>query len=1374
MRDSTKGILLGVLGTLVLGAAVGTAWMVGSGRGLVFTDGAKIRVPAGAAAVREVLWEPVDVLPEWINQGDENYEPRLSADGRTLLFVRGKAGGGADLFAVERTRDGWGEAFPLAGVNTPMADELGPSLSADGKTLYFYSDREGGQGGYDLWRVTRVEPPRDGAAGIEEQLDREGGPVGADGQDAAGHNGDEAAHAPAFLAGTSPNHAVPTLRDAIWSEPQNLGPGVNSAYNDYGPAPSPDGAAIYFASNRPKEGDPAEDASRAWPATVREDLERRDYDLYAAAITDRGIGQAARLETLTTASNEGTPAVSPAGDFLYFASDRAGGAGGLDLYRARIRSDAPLEAENLGWPINTPSNELDPALSMNGFALHFSSNRGATELLAGDAASEAVTPGAATPSTGAPSNTASPDGPESLTTRYAIYSTLSREVFRERDPVLAGFNWSAAWSAVWPWILLLGLIFLLAYLIRRYLRDEDLRKRWRRLSLIAKCLILSLIMHALLGMLFTVWYVSGEVGELIRGQGGGTRVALVSRGVGSDLASQIRGGLTDITVSGQTTDLIRARPQVESEARFVEATFSAERLEMSDSRLEAQPAEGAADSRPDIEAPRSNQPALDPLAAAAPAIATPEAAAGQAAAEAQARLTAQQTQAPTPSGELPAGTVAGPARLDVGRVAATESQLPSTQTASGAVEAAPTGSRVAPAGASVLVDRATGPTGSVATPATTAGQAREESQVAVTPAEVSGGMSSPVLTAAALSSGEGPGAARLDVSRVRQTDSNLPGSATTGSGVEASPAGSSVALPGASVVIEPSAGPRGSVATPAASIGQAREESRVGVGPVPTDQTAGAPALPDSTAMTNTSGGATLAPERSTVGPEVNLNAASTTGAADSTSQTASGARPSTRTPDVSAIPGLEAGISTALPGTTSPASQADGQPGQEHALEIGATTTGTEARPRGPINAPALMQTGPASLAPEATRATATEGSLATRDIRVGESTSSPAQTHGSSATPSVHIERAASGLTLALPGAANASNTADAEERTDRAGAALADAVASPNALRPDLPPGAPAGEYAGTSLDPARVDRANSDGDASLAGAADARSDDRAASSSPSAASMPVPSSSIPIDLSSLPIPALALPVATEEPPAGAAVEPIGTLAGVIRDSETGEPISSARIRLDLPDADPIVARSNARGQYRLRVPPGIPDNVAISAVAAGYTPASINVSVEEIERAESRGGALTRDFDLTPLAWDVIPIEPDPQVHHLGNNEFEGAINSQFQRDSEGLVYEATFTLDANQTGSSIRSAELLVLAKGAQANNPIRINGRELEGFIVETPRDGSFGELVFRVPPRWLRAGQNTIQIESVRGSNDLDDFEFVNPRIRLRPSQAR
>lgn len=78
----------------------------------------------------------------------------LSPDGRNALwFSRDRPGGagGYDIWMSRRTATGWAEAMPVA-FNTPGRD-FDPAFSVDGRFVYFCSDRPGGQGADDLWRV---------------------------------------------------------------------------------------------------------------------------------------------------------------------------------------------------------------------------------------------------------------------------------------------------------------------------------------------------------------------------------------------------------------------------------------------------------------------------------------------------------------------------------------------------------------------------------------------------------------------------------------------------------------------------------------------------------------------------------------------------------------------------------------------------------------------------------------------------------------------------------------------------------------------------------------------------------------------------------------------------------------------------------------------------------------------------------------------------------------------------------------------------------------------------------------------------------------------------------------------------------------------
>src|SRR2546426_10667382 len=79
---------------------------------------------------------------------------------------------------------------------------------------------------------------------------------------------------------------------------------------------------------------------------------------------------------INSGSNEQHPAISKDGLSLYFASDRAGGMGGLDIYVSQRSSvDDPWgPPANLGHNINSAGNDLAPTFSPDGHLLYFHSN----------------------------------------------------------------------------------------------------------------------------------------------------------------------------------------------------------------------------------------------------------------------------------------------------------------------------------------------------------------------------------------------------------------------------------------------------------------------------------------------------------------------------------------------------------------------------------------------------------------------------------------------------------------------------------------------------------------------------------------------------------------------------------------------------------------------------------------------------------------------------------------------------------------------------------------------------------------------------------------------------------------------------------------
>ena len=84
--------------------------------------------------------------------------PAFTKDGGTVVFARGNTGKSkdpspdVDLYMSKKTGNAWSEPERLS-ISDSIAWDGSPSFSADERTLYFSSNRRGGKGGVDLYRV---------------------------------------------------------------------------------------------------------------------------------------------------------------------------------------------------------------------------------------------------------------------------------------------------------------------------------------------------------------------------------------------------------------------------------------------------------------------------------------------------------------------------------------------------------------------------------------------------------------------------------------------------------------------------------------------------------------------------------------------------------------------------------------------------------------------------------------------------------------------------------------------------------------------------------------------------------------------------------------------------------------------------------------------------------------------------------------------------------------------------------------------------------------------------------------------------------------------------------------------------------------------
>lgn len=126
-----------------------------------------------------------------------------------------------------------------------------------------------------------------------------------------------------------------------WSAPQ-VAP-FSGRWSDADVFVTPDGNALYFISKRPLAdgGQPRAD-TEIWMMT-------RQGDDWGAPV---------KIDALSSDQNEWFPSIAASGT-IYFGSERPGGLGGTDIWRARREGDHFAPPENLGAPINTTGDEIE-------------------------------------------------------------------------------------------------------------------------------------------------------------------------------------------------------------------------------------------------------------------------------------------------------------------------------------------------------------------------------------------------------------------------------------------------------------------------------------------------------------------------------------------------------------------------------------------------------------------------------------------------------------------------------------------------------------------------------------------------------------------------------------------------------------------------------------------------------------------------------------------------------------------------------------------------------------------------------------------------------------------------------------------------------
>lgn len=189
---------------------------------------------------------------EDVNTTDNEGAQNISADGRLLVFTACNRRGGlgsCDLYYSEFRNGRWTPTRNMGAPVNSSAWDSQPSLSSDGRELYFASSRPGGLGAKDLWMSTRND---DGSwnepLNLGERINTPGNE-----QSPFLHPSGDMLY---FMSDTHPGMGGFDIfysrrqPDGSWGEPVNLGYPINSTDNEGGLVVSLDGSTAYFATDR--------------------------------------------------------------------------------------------------------------------------------------------------------------------------------------------------------------------------------------------------------------------------------------------------------------------------------------------------------------------------------------------------------------------------------------------------------------------------------------------------------------------------------------------------------------------------------------------------------------------------------------------------------------------------------------------------------------------------------------------------------------------------------------------------------------------------------------------------------------------------------------------------------------------------------------------------------------------------------------------------------------------------------------------------------------------------------------------------------------------------------------------------------------------
>ncbi len=266
-----------------------------------------------ATAIKNPLPIEATNLGKKINTADHDYLPSLTADESILIFTTRLDGENEDFFMSRKEKGKWTQAVSMESINNPQSNEGAQSISPDGQTMYFASDRGSTHDiNFDLFVSRRLKngwsAPERLPAPVNTKYYESQPSISADGRSLY------------FVSNRPGGKGQRDIwmtqlgADGQWSKPVNLDTSINTPFNEEVPLIHADGQTLYFGSDG--------------------HVSMGSGDIFFSRKEDGHWTKAVNLGyPINTKGYDGSLFITASGKTGYFSSDRAGGFGGFDLYR---------------------------------------------------------------------------------------------------------------------------------------------------------------------------------------------------------------------------------------------------------------------------------------------------------------------------------------------------------------------------------------------------------------------------------------------------------------------------------------------------------------------------------------------------------------------------------------------------------------------------------------------------------------------------------------------------------------------------------------------------------------------------------------------------------------------------------------------------------------------------------------------------------------------------------------------------------------------------------------------------------------------------------------------------------------------------------